>query len=314
MTESEWLASDDPQAMLAWITADPTGLEIGARRICRPSDRKLRLFAIACCRKVWPLLTDERSRKAVEVAERFADGYVKQLPVVDRAEYLFGDPGTSERYAAIMAVDCLGEFGPVRVWYRTSDDPGPNNVQAALLRDIVGNPYKPVQIGSEGTLQIEWDATKGESIRFIGSGNDERIQVMPPWLTPQVLTLAEAAYEERSERQCANCKGNGEYLMDSMKWVKCLPCHGTGRTDDGTLDPFRLALVADALEEAGCDDWWLLCHLRGREMCSVCLSGEARKRCRLSPGGNPDCFEGMVPLRGPHVRGCWALDMISGRR
>src|SRR5262245_3943001 len=73
MTEQDWLASDDPAAMLEYICAvepNPT-LPITRRSI---SDRKLRLFAVACCHAVWDKMTDPRSRRAVEVAERYADG------------------------------------------------------------------------------------------------------------------------------------------------------------------------------------------------------------------------------------------------
>jgi hypothetical protein len=69
------------------------------------------------------------------------------------------------------------------------------------------------------------------------------------WLTPTVAGLASASYEERA-----------------------LPL--------GEIDPQRLAVLADALEEAGCAAAGLLGHLR-------------------SPG--------------PHVRGCWALDLILGK-
>jgi len=74
MMEAEWLASSEPAAMLEFwrgCSQGVPGLPADARRM--PSDRKLRLFACACVRTVWHLLTDERCRRCVEAAERYAD-------------------------------------------------------------------------------------------------------------------------------------------------------------------------------------------------------------------------------------------------
>src|SRR5262245_14202379 len=76
MTEPEWLTCRDAGLLL---------IQPYARG--RPLTRKLRLFACACCRHIGPLLTDERSRQAVELAERFADGQAteEQRAAAERA-------------------------------------------------------------------------------------------------------------------------------------------------------------------------------------------------------------------------------------
>ncbi len=39
-----------------------------------PSTRALKFFALHCCQLAWPAITDERSRSAIEVEERFMVG------------------------------------------------------------------------------------------------------------------------------------------------------------------------------------------------------------------------------------------------
>lgn len=79
MIEAEWLACPDPQPMLEFL-----------RR--RASDRKVRLFAVACCRRVWSSLEHEEFRDAVREAELFADSLVERdqmLQAYEKARAIF---------------------------------------------------------------------------------------------------------------------------------------------------------------------------------------------------------------------------------
>jgi hypothetical protein len=229
MTEAEWLACTDPLKMLPFL-----------RESGKASDRKLRLFACGCCRSLCHLLTDERSQRAVEVAERYADGaatgedlaaaleaaakappwyaaarataWVANGAAWDAAWNAYAATKNTARAAAAATLNTA----TAAAWDATSDA-----ALVALLRDHFGNPFRPVSVD-------------------------------PAWLSWRggtVPRLAQAAYEHRH-----------------------LP--------EGHLDPARLAVLADALEEAGCQDPDILGHLRGP---------------------------------GPHVRGCWAVDILTGR-
>src|SRR5687767_9948266 len=80
MTEAEWLRCTAPRPMLEFLLAVPPGLRMRDHtKADRPpdlSDRKLRLFACACYRRLWDLLPHPLASATVEVAERLADGLV----------------------------------------------------------------------------------------------------------------------------------------------------------------------------------------------------------------------------------------------
>jgi hypothetical protein len=218
VTEKEWLTAADPTQMLHFLRG-------------KTSFRKHRLFAVACCRRIWPLLAEPQSRQAVEVAERYADGLAdtdeleevceaaSELENLDNAtEAAAGaavwDDEEAAEFAAYYAAHAADEANP-----SASPSQGPwgaggmaeRAAQAELIRCIFGNPFRPVTLN-------------------------------PSWLTSAVLGLAETFYQDRA---------------------------------------FNLLLIlADALEEAGCDHADLLHHCRSK---------------------------------GAHTRGCWVVDLLRAK-
>jgi len=192
MTESEWLASEDPHRMLDYLCAVTGSTYGGPTEYDRkPSDRKLRLFAVACCRQVWSLLADDVlcpncdgrgllpstdgdfhycldchstgrincSRKAVEVAERFADGKVTKDSLCDARwkaasvwENVDGQAELDAETAMMMADECCHADAEEAADFMVREKVLPSReIVADLLREIVGNPFAP-----QDALAFQW--------------------------------------------------------------------------------------------------------------------------------------------------------------
>jgi hypothetical protein len=218
MTESEWLACADPIDMLDAVRE-------------RVRSRKVALFACACYRRLWPWLTEE-CRSQVVALERHAED--EQQP--DLTDDAFGfaieaakakaPPSVRGAFDAVdvlmfrgyFEIRSLGAEEDEEAIDETTIDPGflkEAGIQSGLLREILGNPFRPVAVDS----------------RWLN------------WNDGTVSQIAQAIYDERA------------------------------------FD--RMPILADALEDAGCDNADILNHCR-------------------EPG--------------EHVRGCWVLDLLLGKK
>jgi hypothetical protein len=152
MTEAEWLVSVSPRKMIAALNG-------------KGSDRLWRLFAVACAHRVERQMRDDRSRKALEVAERFADGAAtkEELRVArvhaeeavqqarydeymdeERAKFRWDD-----EYQAVYEARCAAEAVLQCVAEDIGNKPGGQVAVIAerfqlpdLLREIFGNPFR----------------------------------------------------------------------------------------------------------------------------------------------------------------------------
>ena len=224
MTEQEWLSENDPQRLLKFLKENA-------------GQRKLRLFAVACSRRVFHFLY-EVDMKRVEVAERFADGLcseadlsiawdveekftgynIRNIPIAwinkDYAEAAAGDTADPNAYEAAWSTSTMARraVNPAEDNHRNPIVGPEHHAQAELLRDIFGNPFRPI------------DA--------------ERV-----WQTRTIKAIAQTIYSERQFED--------------------------------------MPILADALEEAGCNNEVILDHCRKKQ---------------------------------EHSRGCWLLDLLLGKK
>lgn len=213
----------------------------------KASERKLRLFACGCVRRAWHLLTDN-GRQAIETAEAYADGMI-DTKTLKAASYAAHKPIDEEIEAANISWHGVSFSPPLSAADAAFE--ASNSMDSDITRHLVPLHAARAAQDALGSAGVECVA-QAVLLRDL-LGNPFRLVTIPPailaWHDSAVVRLAQAAYDERH-----------------------LPA--------GTLDNGRLAVLADALEEAGCTDADILDHLRGP---------------------------------GPHVRGCWPVDLCLGK-
>ena len=182
MTEREWAACGDHRPMLAHLfTARRPG--------GRVTERALRLYACACCRVIWDVLPEDEGRRAVEAAERYADG---------------GDP--EEVAVAHELLNCLrvplseaGCWARMAAFYASldpGDRPRSAGAKGAALAAALWTPWEVVR-AVEPARRHDSARRMSDLLRDVVGDLFRRVGVDPAWLTWDVTALARGVYEQR---------------------------------------------------------------------------------------------------------------------
>ena len=172
MTEAEWLASDDPWRMLRFLEHS------------KQSERKIRLFNAAICRRFWQFLPPD-SQAVLHDSELLADGLIAEpddkMDLCTRANiavapfhrlYPTNDfPSDEVRIQRNAAAAVCYAVIPGELWggisYFWELDPSEKQPHSIIIRDVFGNPFhSPV--------------------------------LEPCWRTPEIITLARSIYDEEA--------------------------------------------------------------------------------------------------------------------
>ncbi len=289
MTEAEWEAGGDPATLLGFL----------GRQGGPISPRKRRLFACACARRIQHLFKSPASAQAIDAAERFADGELDDavLGAYEQAARQASARAVREAHA----VWAIGPAAPtaraawVSVWAACAAE----NTCDRSASD--GSEPGSLESGFQGCLAVRtaqvasWARSVADEL--VGSVADEEPTTETALffsflrgLKNTVQRIEEAVRDgvETCETVC-QARLVRELFGNPFRPMRFDPAWcdaqdavvtriATAIYQDRSWED--LPILADALEDAGCDWSALLEHLHGP---------------------------------GPHTRGCWALDLILGR-
>ena len=225
-----------------WLAGtDPTPMLEYIRK--QSSDRKLRLLTVSCCRLFWDCLNLDETRTAIEVSERFADGHATEEELSE-ARSAAHDAAWYARYYDEREPHPSEDGERRRYFGERLGKPSQEVLRRLFFVAFMANTSQRLRADGMPTLRTDPILVRhGPSLLRDVFGNPFRPATADPRrLTSTAVSLARSIYEDRA------------------------------------FD--RMPILADALEEAGCDDADLLAHCRGG---------------------------------GPHARGCWAVDLLLGK-
>lgn len=168
------------------------------------------MFAVACCRRTWHLLSDERSQKALEVCERYAYDEASRQELRDAHALTHA---ACNDYADGQAHDVAVCFALNAVYFATADDHDFASsccweAQHAIYREAV---TESDDAGGVGEAEYRWQCDR---LRDIFGNPFQRVAVDPGWLTQGVVELARTIYEDRAFDRIAE-------LADALERAGC---------------------------------------------------------------------------------------------
>ena len=229
MREEEWLECTDPAKMLLFLQG-------------KTSSRKLALFALACCRRVWHILPEHRhGRELIEASEQFLDG----------------------QEAAWTAIET--RYGPEDGWDWYMD--------CHRIGDPAGAAVEAAHTSGDRARQLAQETAKSaalvveEAAQYAAPKPPNAVRLTGDALLNAGRKVRETAQAARREEEAVQCR-----LLDdlfgplpfgpvsvSQSWLTDAVV-GLARQMYEVRDFRQMPLLGEALKQSGCRDTVILNH------------------------------------------------------
>jgi hypothetical protein len=247
VTEAEWLACVDPTHLMQWERIAAT-------------ERKVRLFAVACCRRIPALNSHETLAAAIDTGERFADRLATEEELHE---------------ANLRAEGIADSAGETADDYESAEGITGNTVREWQIQCAGRSAYWASLSGDESWTGIDHVLSMAADAVALAAVNDHLVAVSDY----DYDQVAKGAGEERAVQAdlFRDVFGNPFRPVDFSTSWRTDTAVSVARQVYESRDFSAMPILADALQDAGCDNEDILGHCRAE---------------------------------GPHVRGCWVVDLV----